>query len=99
MAADAVNAASAKALCTKPSTRPASGTWAQFELTVCKKGTSQCLQNLPLCPINPTIIATSCPIANVEPGTAYDVTIYALDGSGNRSPISNKDDFTTPKAP
>ena len=84
------------ARCTKPSN---GGDWKQFELTVCKKAApSQCLQNLPLCTITATV--TNCPIPGCTPGTEYEVTIVAIDADGTtKSPESNTDPFTTPKAP
>lgn len=95
MAADPVDAVTGMAHCTKPSS---GGPYVNFELTVCVKGTQQCLQNLPLCPVGSGSV-TDCPINGCEPGTQYEVAIFALDSSGNKSPISNTDPFTTPKAP
>lgn len=95
MAADPVNAVSGVALCTKPSS---GGPWTKFELSVCKKGTTQCLQGLPLCTAGAGSV-TSCPINGCEPGTEYDVTIFALKADNTKSPISNTDSFKTPAAP
>ena len=78
-----------------PSSLP--GPWAKFELKVCVKGTTTCLQNLPLCTATATV--TTCPIRGCQPLTTYEVTIVALKSDGSRSPVSNKDDFQTPAAP
>lgn len=96
MAADPVNAVSGVAHCTKPNN---GGPWVNFELTVCVKGTTSCLQNLPLCAVSGTGTITDCPVAGCQPLTTYEVTIYALLADGTKSPISNKDDFQTPAAP
>lgn len=88
MSADPVNAVTGVAHCTKPNN---GGPWANFELTVCVKGTSSCF-TMP-CPITGTV--TDCFIGGCEPQTTYDVTIYALRADGSKSPISNTDDFQT----
>ena len=76
---------------------PLPGPWVKFELKVCVKGTTNCLQNLPLCTATATV--TTCPIPGCEPLTNYEVTIVALKSDGSRSPVSNKDGFQTPAAP
>ena len=96
VAADPVNAVTGVAHCTKPAT---GGPYVNYELTVCVKGTTNCLQNLPLCPISGSGTVTDCPINGCEPLTTYEVTIYALKADNTKSPISNKDDFQTPAAP
>ena len=93
--ADPVDAVTGVAKCTQPAT---GGPWANFKLTVCVKGTTDCLQNLPLCKVSAGA-TTDCPINNVEPLTTYDVTIVALKADGSESPISNTDEFQTPAAP
>ena len=82
--------------CTKPSS---GGPWVNFELTVCVKGTTNCLKNLPLCPITGIAAVTDCPINGCEPLTTYAVTVHALKADGTKSPSSTEDDFQTPAAP
>ena len=96
VAADPVDAVTGMAHCTQPAS---GGPYETFELTVCIKGTTTCLQNLPLCKITGTGTVTDCPINNVEPLTTYDVTIVAVKADGTKSPVSNTDDFQTPAAP
>ncbi len=94
VAASPVNAVTGLAKCTQPAS---GGPYVNMELTVCKRGTTSCLQNLPLCPITGT--TTNCQINNVQPLTTYEVVIRAVRADGTKSPISNKDDFQTPRVP
>ena len=64
---------------------------------MCKKGTTTCLPNLPLCPITGTV--TDCQIKGCTPLTDYEVVIKAVKADGTKSPISNIDYFKTPAAP
>ena len=78
---------------------PLPGPWVNYELTVCVKGTTTCLTNLPLCAVSGSTSVTDCQIPGCQPLTTYDVTIVALESDSSKSPISNKDDFQTPAAP
>ena len=94
MAASAVSAVSGRAVVTPPLTkRP----WEQYQLTVCVKGTANCL-NLPLFTANANRDApTVCDLPGCEASTTYTVRALALQASGNiKSLPSDVAEFTTP---
>ena len=61
-----------------------------MELTVCKKGTTTCL-NFDCA----TAAINACPLTTLKPATLYTVTVVAQRSGYPDSPASNTDEFTT----
>lgn len=73
-----------------PPTLPNNVPWDNYKLTVCKKGTTTCLNfNCAAATIN------ACPLTGLAPTTLYTVTVVAQRSGYPDSPASNTDEFTT----